>query len=84
MFELGAEVVTLYLEGKPFQFDLEEPDVGGPTSHLKTGLVIDSDPDAITINPDADGVLVRYEYIIVDAEKETSRCVLSTSLNWEW
>jgi hypothetical protein len=66
-----AEVLTFDLEAGALTFDLEEH------------ALIESDPDAITVNPDVDAVVVKYEYIIVDAEKQTSRCVISTSPSWD-
>ena len=46
-------------------------------------LKLDLEADEVTIDQYADGVVVKYEYVIVDAEKQTTRCVVSTGL-WEW
>ena len=49
-------------------------------------------PDAPTLDPEAvavtvdlgpDTVLVKYEYIVVDAEKQTTRAVIGTE-EWKW
>jgi hypothetical protein len=83
LFELGTEV-TINPEAGAFQFDPDEPDVDGLTFHMKTGAAIDSDAGAITIDPDVDAVVVKYEFIIVDAEKQTTRCVISISPDWDF
>jgi hypothetical protein len=73
--------VPVNSEGDAFAFDF---DIDALTFDLESYPVVESDPDAIPINPDVDSVVVKYEYIIVDAEKQTSRCVISTSPSWEW
>jgi hypothetical protein len=49
-------------------------------------------PDALTFDleayspmtdPRPDTVVVKYEYVVVDAEKQTTRGVISTA-PWEW
>jgi hypothetical protein len=69
------------LEGDALTFD---PAADALTFDLEADPVIESDPDAISVNPEIDAVVVKYEYIIVDAEKQTSRCVIGTSPVWEW
>jgi hypothetical protein len=46
-------------------------------------LKFDLEADEVTIDQYADGVVVKYEYVIVDAEQQTTRCVVSTG-PWEW
>ena len=46
-----------------------------PTLELEAvAVIVDSGPDA---------VLVKYEYVVVDAEKQTTRAVISTAV-WKW
>lgn len=33
--------------------------------------------DAVPVNPDAEAVPIKIEYVIVDAEKQTTRCVMA-------
>jgi hypothetical protein len=77
---VNPDDVLVNPEGDALTFDL---DTDALTFDLEADLVIESDPDAIPINPDVDAVVVKYEYIIVDAEKQTSRCVISTSPSWD-
>jgi hypothetical protein len=78
---VNPDDVLVNPEGYALTFDLNTDAL---TFDLEADLVIESDPDATPINPDVDSVVVKYEYIIVDAEKQTSRCVISTSPSWEW
>jgi hypothetical protein len=43
-------------------------------------VTIGADPDAVTIDPDADAnaFVVKYEYVIVDAEQQSTYCLVST------
>jgi len=79
-FDLEAHAV-IELDPDAITFDFDADTL---TLDLEADPVIESDPDAITVNPDVDAVVVKYEYIIVDSEKQTSRCVISTSPSWEW
>jgi hypothetical protein len=80
---VNPEEVLVNPEGDAFALDF---DIDAPTLDLdlEADPVTESDPDAIPINLDVDAVVVQYEYIIVDSEKQTSRCVITTSPVWEW
>jgi hypothetical protein len=41
-------------------------------------VTIGADPDTVTIDPDANAVTVKYEYVIVDAEQQTTCCIVGT------
>ena len=41
-------------------------------------VTIGADPDAVTIDADANAFVVKYEYVIVDAEQQKTCCLVST------
>jgi hypothetical protein len=50
---------------------------------LQDAPALDLEAVAVTVDPGPDTALVKYENVIVDAEKQTTRAVISTA-PWEW
>ena len=50
---------------------------------LPPAPTLDLEAVAVTVDLGPDTVLVKYEYVVVDAEKQTTRAVISTT-PWEW
>jgi hypothetical protein len=61
------EVVLVHREADALTFELEAD-----------AAKIDADQDRVTIDPDANAVVVKYEYVTVDAEQQTTCCLVST------
>jgi hypothetical protein len=57
------------------------PDDSTPLS--RDAPTLDPDAVGVTVDLGPDTVLVKYEYVVVDAEKQTTRAVISTT-PWEW
>ena len=59
------------------------PDASALTFCLATDPAIVSNADAAAFDADPDAVVLKSEYVIVDAEKQTTRCVVSSRpLEW--
>jgi hypothetical protein len=63
----NPDAMLVNLEADALTFELEAD-----------AVTIDSDPDAVTIDPDANAVVAKYEYVMVDAEHQTTCCLVST------
>jgi len=50
---------------------------------LRDAPTLDPEAVAVTVDLGPDTVLVKYEYVVVDAEKQTTRAVISTEA-WKW
>jgi hypothetical protein len=50
---------------------------------LRAAPTLDPDSVAVTVDLGPDTALVKYEYVVVDAEKQTTRAVISTEA-WKW
>ena len=50
---------------------------------LQDAPTLDTEAVAVTVDLGPDAVLVKYEYVVVDAETQTTRAVISTEA-WKW
>ena len=50
---------------------------------LRDAPKLDLEAVAVTVDPGPDTAVVKYEYVVVDAEKQTTRAVISTAA-WKW
>jgi hypothetical protein len=62
---------------------LVNPDASALTFDLAANAAIVSDPDTVALDAGPDAVVLKFEYVIVDADKQTTRCAESSG-PWEW
>src|SRR5260370_24159371 len=63
----NPDAVLVNLEADALTFELDTD-----------AVTIDADLDAVTIDPDANAVVAKYEYVMVDAEQQTTCCLVSS------
>ena len=68
------------LELRPEAISLMSDDSKPP---LRDAPMVELAAGDVTVEPGPDAALVKYEYVVVDAENQTTRAVISTAA-WKW